>query len=258
MNPRQTSERDADQRPSAANDAVALAERSPPDPGTAAVRAVASAAKAAAPACAAAAGPRRWTGPLVTLTGGSAIARWLMRLAGWKIAFNGLPGRQGVVMVYPHTSNWDFPIGVFTKWSLGFRLRFWAKDSLFKLPIVGHWMRGIGGVAVNRREATGLVGQTVEQIRQARARDDWYWLIVAPEGTRGYVDSWKSGAYHVAVQSGVPVGLASFDYATRTVVFTDFVEVSGDADRDFALFAEVLQGRRGKHQDQAGAIRLRR
>ncbi len=203
-------------------------------------------------------GPRRWTAPLIALTGGSALARWLMRLCGWKIDFHGLPGRQGVVMVYPHTSNWDFPIGVFTKWSLGMQLRFWAKDSLFTLPIVGHWMRGIGGVAVNRRAATGMVGQTVEQIRQARARDEWYWLVVAPEGTRGYVDSWKSGAYQVAVQSGVPVALASFDYPTKTVMFSDFVEVSGDVDLDFALFAEVLKGRQGKYQDQAGAIRLRR
>lgn len=191
------------------------------------------------------------------MSGGSALARAVMRLFGWGIDNPGLPARQGVVMVYPHTSNWDFPIGVLTKWSLGFQLRFWAKDSLFKLPLVGHWMRAIGGVAVNRRSANGLVGDTVKQMLEARARGESFWLIVAPEGTRSYVDHWKSGAYHVAVQAGVLVGLASFDFATKRVVFTDFVEVSGDPALDFALFAEILKGRRGKRPEQAGLIRLK-
>lgn len=202
-------------------------------------------------------GPRRWTGPLTPMIGGSALARALLRCFGWRIDCRGLPARQGVVMVYPHTSNWDFPIGVLTKWSLNFELKFWAKDSLFRSPIFGRWMRAIGGVPVNRRAANGMVGETANRMREAKARDEHFWLIVAPEGTRGYVDHWKSGAYHVAVQANVPVGLASFDYATKTVVFTDFVEVSGEPDRDFALFAEVLKGRQGKHADQAGLIRLK-
>lgn len=201
--------------------------------------------------------PRRWTGALTPMPRGSALALAVLRLFGWRIVCQGLPARQGVVMVYPHTSNWDFPVGVLTKWSLGFELRFWAKDSLFKLPLVGHWMRAIGGVAVNRRSANGLVGDTVRQMLDAKARGESFWLIVAPEGTRGYVDHWKSGAYHVAVQAGVPVGLASFDFATKQVIFTDFVELSGDPERDLALFARVLQGRQGKRPDQAGLIRFK-
>lgn len=188
---------------------------------------------------------------------GSALARGILRLFGWRVVCHGLPARQGVVMVYPHTSNWDFPVGVLTKWTLGFELKFWAKDSLFRLPVIGHWMRAIGGVAINRRSANGMVGDTVRQMREAKTARRSFWLIVAPEGTRGYVDHWKSGAYHVAVQAEVPVGLASFDFATKQVLFTDFVEVSGDAEQDFALFAQVLQGRRGKRPEQAGLIRLR-
>jgi len=188
---------------------------------------------------------------------GSALARGILRLFGWRVVCHGLPARQGVVMVYPHTSNWDFPVGVLTKWTLGFELKFWAKDSLFRLPVIGHWMRAIGGVAINRRSANGMVGDTVRQMREAKAARRSFWLIVAPEGTRGYVDHWKSGAYHVAVQAEVPVGLASFDFATKQVLFTDFVEVSGDAEQDFALFAQVLQGRQGKRPEQAGLIRLR-
>lgn len=234
----------------------------PPPLSPASATSPASAAPGAAPdagagALASARGPRRWTGPLTPFLNGSALATAVLRLFGWRVVCQGLPARQGVVLVYPHTSNWDFPIGVLAKWSLGFQLKFWAKDSLFRLPVFGHWMRAIGGVAINRRAANGMVGDTAAQMREAKARDQHFWLIVAPEGTRGYVDHWKSGAYHVAVQAGVPVGLASFDFATKRVVFTDFVEISGDPERDFALFAEILKGRRGKRPENAGLIRLK-
>ena len=185
------------------------------------------------------------------------IARIFWTFSRWRLVSESAPTRPTLLIGAPHTSNWDFPVGVLTKWSLGFELRFWAKDSLFKLPLVGHWMRAIGGVAVNRRSANGLVGDTVRQMLDAKARGESFWLIVAPEGTRGYVDHWKSGAYHVAVQAGVPVGLASFDFATKQVIFTDFVDLSGDPARDLALFAQVLQGRQGKRPDQAGLIRFK-
>lgn len=198
---------------------------------------------------------RRWTGPLTEHPQGSALARGLLRLVGWRLLFNGLPGRQGVILVYPHTSNWDFPLGVFTKWALGLQVRFWAKDSLFAVPGFGAWLRWLGGVAVNRRVATGLVGQTLVHMREAQARDQLFWLVAAPEGTRAYVEGWKSGAYQVAVQAQVPVGVVYFDYATRTVGVTNFIHVSGDTAQDFALFAELLEGRKGKRPDQASPIR---
>ena len=41
---------------------------------------------------------------------GSALARWLLRQWGWRVQFEGLPAQQGVLVVYPHTSNWDFVV----------------------------------------------------------------------------------------------------------------------------------------------------
>ncbi len=50
---------------------------------------------------------------------GSALAANLLRWFGWQVEFVGLPTRQGVLMVYPHTSNWDFVVMVLAKWTLG-------------------------------------------------------------------------------------------------------------------------------------------
>ena len=77
---------------------------------------------------------------------GSSVARALLRLAGWRLRFDGLPGKQGVLIVYPHTSNWDFPLGLLVKWAVGIQITFWGKDSLFRVPVFGAWLRWLGGV----------------------------------------------------------------------------------------------------------------
>jgi 1-acyl-sn-glycerol-3-phosphate acyltransferase len=185
------------------------------------------------------------------------MAAWLLRLFGWTIEAPGLPAEQGVILVYPHTSNWDFVVGLLTKWALGLQLRFWGKDSLFKLPLMGHWMRHIGGVAVNRSSSHGIVGETARQMMEARARGERFWLAAAPEGTRSLTTGWRTGAYQVAVQAKVPVGLAYFDFKTKTVALSRFLMLTGDTDADFAAFNEYLSQRVGKRPELAAPIRPR-
>ncbi len=138
---------------------------------------------------------------------GSAIARFALRLAGWHVQFDGLPTRQGVLIVYPHTSNWDFVIGVLAKWAMGIPIVFWGKDTLFELPLFGRWLRWIGGVAVDRHNPRGAVTAMVERFAQARSVDSFLWLALSPEGTRGYRDSWRSGFYQVATPGRGATGI---------------------------------------------------
>jgi 1-acyl-sn-glycerol-3-phosphate acyltransferase len=184
----------------------------------------------------------------------SRLARWILSVFGWRLDATGLPADQGVILVYPHTSNWDFPIGVLTKWALGFEARFWAKDSLFKLPLVGRWMRYIGGIAVVRSSSQGLVGDTVGQMQAARERGERFWLVAAPEGTRSQTPGWRTGAYQVAVQAGVPLGLAYFDFKTRVIGVEHFLKLTGDIEADFAAFRAYLAHRQGCRPEQASPI----
>lgn len=188
---------------------------------------------------------------------GSALARWLLALFGWTLHFDGLPARQGVLMVYPHTSNWDFIIGVLAKWGLGLQVRYWGKDSLFRVPLLGRWAGWIGGIPVDRRNAHGVVSETARQARVARERGEFFWLAVAPEGTRSLCTGWRSGAYQVAVQADLPVALVSFDFARRRVGCQYFLRPSGDPAVDFAAFAAAFDGVRGKRPELASPIRLR-
>lgn len=187
---------------------------------------------------------------------GSALARWLLRRMGWRVHFEGLPAQQGVLAVYPHTSNWDFVNLLVVKWALGIPVRFWGKDSLFRFPLFGHWMRWLGGVPVERTSSQGLVGDTVARMQAARERGEYFWLALAPEGTRKYIPGWRSGFYRVAVQAGMPLGLVRVDYRLREVKVTDFIRLSGDETADFQRMAAVFDGVTGCRPGHAAPIRL--
>lgn len=185
---------------------------------------------------------------------GSRLARALLRLAGWELVFDGLPARQGVIIAYPHTSNWDFIVGVLAKWSLGLHFAFWGKDSLFRVPLFGRWLRWLGGVPVDRFNASGIVGEMARRFQWAREHDEFLWLALAPEGTRKYQPHWRSGFYQVTVQTGVPLGLVFFDYGRKRIGVERFLLLSGDRHADLAAIAQAYQNVSGKHPALAAPI----
>jgi 1-acyl-sn-glycerol-3-phosphate acyltransferase len=197
-----------------------------------------------------------WTGALPVQLKGSTLARAALRWMGWRVRFDGLPARQGVVIIYPHTSNWDFPIMILAKWTVGLQVTFWSKDTLFRWPLFGRWLRWLGGVPVDRRSASGVVGQMARALTEARERDAFLWLALSPEGTRKRGSGWRSGFYHVALQSGVPLALVSLDYRERDIGVQHFMHLSGDIPSDMRHIAAVLSRPTGRHPAQAAPIRL--
>jgi len=164
----------------------------------------------------------------------------------------GLPGPKGIVVLYPHTSNWDFIVGVLYKSAFGLKVQWVGKDSLFRWPLRSLFAR-LGGIPVNRRERSGVVATLLAQFAQR----DWMWLVVAPEGTRARTDHWKSGFYQLAVATGLPVALGFMDYATRTVGIDTYLTMSGDAAQDLARIRAFYAGKRGRRPQNEGVIDLR-
>jgi 1-acyl-sn-glycerol-3-phosphate acyltransferase len=187
---------------------------------------------------------------------GSRLARWVLGLFGWTVRFDGLPALQGVMVVYPHTSNWDFIVAILAKWAVGLQLKFWGKDTLFQVPVFGRWMRWVGGVPVRRSAPQGVVTQVVDSIAQARAAQRLFWLGLSPEGTRQRTPGWRSGFYQVALRGQLPLGVVRLDYRKRVVDATAFIDLSGDAQADLARIAELLDGTLGKNPALASPIQL--
>lgn len=185
---------------------------------------------------------------------GSRLASWILKMLGWRVDFEGFPTRQGVAIVYPHTSNWDFPIGMLAKWALGIPAHFWGKDSLFKFPVVGAWMRWVGGIPIDRSSSRGVVGQMVHVFEQHKQSDQLLWLGLAPEGTRSLTPGWRSGFYQLALGAQVPLALVKLDWGQRCFSVVDFYDLTGDVERDYAHMAHVFQGVKGFHEHQMGPI----
>ena len=185
---------------------------------------------------------------------GAGWARWVLKILGWRVDFPGLPGRQGVFVVYPHTSNWDFFVGVLVKWSLGLPAHFWAKHSLFRVPLLGAWLRRHGGIAVDRRGSQGIVAATTQRFLQAKARDEFLWLALTPEGTRSWRPKWRSGFYQLAISAQVPVMLVSLDFGCKAVRMDTCIELTGDAAADEAFIRQHFASVRGCRPANAGPV----
>ncbi|MET0320562.1 MAG: 1-acyl-sn-glycerol-3-phosphate acyltransferase [Duganella sp.] len=179
------------------------------------------------------------------------LALRALNFFGWRLLFRPLPGPRGIAVIYPHTSNWDFPIGLLGKWALDVPFRFLAKDSLFKSPL-GPWFRWLGGEPVQRGAPQGTSKAQAERMNAA----DFYWVGITPEGTRAYRPNWKSGFYHLAMEAQVPLVLVYMDYPSKTLSLTDQVVLTGDQAADMAAIRAVLEGHQGLHPENAAPIIL--
>jgi 1-acyl-sn-glycerol-3-phosphate acyltransferase len=132
-----------------------------------------------------------------------------------------------VVAVAPHTSNWDFLYGAAAMFALDLKVTFIGKHTLFVWP-VSLFLRWMGGMPVDRRAASGVVGEVVRSFAQRQA----LMLVIAPEGTRRKVARFKTGFLHMAKGAGVPVTLVALDYGTRVIRIGPVLEEVGDIEED--------------------------
>jgi 1-acyl-sn-glycerol-3-phosphate acyltransferase len=171
------------------------------------------------------------------------IARSLMKLFGWKMTGELPDLPKMVIAAGPHTSNWDFLLGVAAMYAAGFKVSFLGKDSLFRPPL-GWIMRALGGRPVDRTTSHGLVGEYIRQIQESEK----FILALAPEGTRKPTREWKTGFWHVAKGANLPIVLGFFDYGTKTVGFGPILW-PGDVETDLRTIQDFYSTKRGKQPE---------
>lgn len=143
----------------------------------------------------------------------SGFNRWLLKFLGWKISgWDPLTIRKYVLIVIPHTSNWDFFLGLIARSSLQWDINFVAKDTLFRWPF-GKILRWLGGYPVDRSATHNYV----DAVARIFEHNDNFRLCIAPEGTRSKVDKLKTGFYYIAKKAEVPIILVAFDYGKKEI-----------------------------------------
>jgi 1-acyl-sn-glycerol-3-phosphate acyltransferase len=170
---------------------------------------------------------------------------WFRR-TGWDVEGAFPADRKLVVVGAPHTSNWDFLVFVGTIDALGRKVRFVGKHSLFRWPM-GGFMRGLGGVPVDRSTTRDMVRQLVAAFQS----EDDFLLVMAPEGTRGLATRWRTGFYQIALEAGVRIVCAAPDYARRRGVIGPVIRPTGDYAADMAPAFAFFRTVTARHPERA-------
>ncbi|MDG2393348.1 MAG: 1-acyl-sn-glycerol-3-phosphate acyltransferase [Thalassotalea sp.] len=142
------------------------------------------------------------------------FAQQALRITGWQVV-GVIPDEPKLIFaVAPHTSNWDFILGLLVKYAFNLKVNFLGKDSIFVWPF-SIWLKSVGGIAVERSNAHGVVKQIVKEF----SKQPQLILGLAPEGTRSKVGKWKTGFLHIAKQANIPVVPVQLNFKHKQVMF---------------------------------------
>lgn len=171
---------------------------------------------------------------------------WL-KLFGWNTEVNFPAGlKKTVIIVAPHTSNWDFIIGLAYRSVLKLtNAKYLGKEELFKSPF-GWFFKWLGGTPVNRKSHQNMVEQVVEKFN---AYDEFI-LALSPEGTRKKVDQLKTGFYYIAQQANVPIVMVGLDYEKKTIQVGKPFFTSQNKTEDLKNIIQFFGAIKGKNQHQ--------
>ena len=146
---------------------------------------------------------------------------------GWSVRVTEDHPDKFIICLAPHTSNWDFIIGLLYIRARGMQCNFMMKKEWFFWPL-GPIFRHLGGIPVYRQKKTSMTDAIAEAAKAAKT----YHLCITPEGTRSRTADWKKGFYFIALKAGLPILLYGVDYAQKQIVCTKTIIPSGDLDRD--------------------------
>ena len=172
-----------------------------------------------------------------------ALAKFIyFKLMGWKV--NGqFPSSLAkcVIIVVPHTSWWDFLLGLLIRKVWSQEINYIGKKSLFDSPF-GWFFRWTGGAPIDRSKSN----DTVSAIAKIFKEREKFRLTIAPEGTRKKVKKWKTGFYHIALQAEVPIVLVAFDFGKKEIKVSEPQSPSGNMAADLVLYETFYEGVEGK------------
>ena len=177
---------------------------------------------------------------------------WILKKLGWTFQVDLPDINKFVAIAAPHTSNWDFPLGILAAKAIKLKIRWMGKHSMFRWPF-GWFFRAIGGTSIHRNGGQNYIQQMTDLFN----RSEQLVLALAPEGTRSKTDHWKTGFHAIARAAKVPVVMAYLDYGKKQVGIGGMFYASDDIEADFNLIREYYKNKRGKNPEKESLIQVR-
>jgi len=164
------------------------------------------------------------------------ISRGVLKLMGWKVIGNIPTAKKYIIIVAPHTSNWDFVVGRCFGYLLEIKAKFFGKSQLFRFPF-GWLFRLMGGIPVDRAKHNNLVSFAIDLFNVS----DELVIGLAPEGSRSSVEAWKLGFYHIAVGANIPIAVSFLDYQKKEAGIGFMFKPSGNLSQDLKKIEAFYQ-----------------
>jgi 1-acyl-sn-glycerol-3-phosphate acyltransferase len=180
------------------------------------------------------------------------LAMGALRLKSWRLEVNMPAAPKFVLVGAPHTSKLDLYYALMLAHGTSIKMHWIGKDSLFRWP-VGGALRWMGGIPVKRNSSQNFVNQIVDVFN----RLEKLVVAIAPEGTRGRAEYWKTGFYYIALGAGVPIALGFVDYKDKVVGIGPTIYPSGDIQADFVQIKAFYENKTGRHPELQGETRIR-
>jgi len=170
------------------------------------------------------------------------IYTFVLKFFGWNYELAIEIPDKSVLCVAPHTSYWDFIIGMIFYKSIGGKPYVLMKKEMFFFPL-GNILKSIGVLPVDRKKRTSISDQMVELFHSKSN----FQLAIAPEGTRSRTTQWKTGFYYIALNAAVPITLAYIDYAKKEVGVKEIFYPTGNVKEDIDKIKDYYKDVRAKH-----------
>lgn len=167
-----------------------------------------------------------------------ALARLFLNLTGWKTVGEIPDVPQAVCLAVPHTSNVDGVYAIPALLALDFGINIMGKKSLFKNPIMAKFLLWSGIIPIDRKKKGSVLQASIDEFKKGKP----LFLGLAPEGTRGYTEEWKSGFYYLAIGAEVPIMPIALDYGTKELRFMNLFYPTGDYDKDLPKILAMYKG----------------
>jgi 1-acyl-sn-glycerol-3-phosphate acyltransferase len=172
------------------------------------------------------------------------IAQVLLNLMGWKYEALTPDFDKSILLVAPHTSNWDFLMGKLAYTALGRNANFVIKNEWMKGP-AGLLLKKLGGIGVDRSKANRFTDLIADLYRTR----DRFNLAITPEGTRKRNPKWKKGFYHIALKAQVPIVLVKIDYKEKYMALFEVFTPTGDEQADIKAIQQKFKGVTAKYPE---------
>lgn len=176
------------------------------------------------------------------------LGRAVLSFFGWKVK-GGIEEKHNhkklVVLIAPHTSNWDGIFGVAALAGLDAKISFIGKHTAFKYGL-GAFLRYMGGIPVDRSRPGGIIQHAIDQIKEI----DGSLIAISPEGTRSKVKEWKTGFLRIAKEIKAEIVPASLDYSKKEILLGKVFKLSGDNQKDISDLKKYYSAFKPKHPEK--------